>query len=171
MLSPICRENHSKIPLKINLAFKNKEKVQNAYRHWCNYFGFVRMSSSPANSCLLFLSPTQVVPHTPFNLWPLWQYDIYVYDPCLGLPPSPYHHNSTPCLPCSPLGGGRLSSIRSGSLLLVLCLWPWRHSQKNKTSFEDISVLSFAGLTVTRTVALCLWLITPTSTYSALLMI
>ena len=83
----------------------------------------------------------------------------------------PLHHNSMPCLPRSPLGGGRLSSIWSSSLLLVLCLWPWRHSQKNKTSFEDISVLLFAGLTVTGTVALCLWPTTPTSAYSALLMI
>ena len=33
MLSPICRENHDKIPLKIDLAFNNKKKAQNAYRH------------------------------------------------------------------------------------------------------------------------------------------
>ena len=39
----------------------------------------------------------------------------------------------------------------SGLLLLALCLWPWRRSQKNKTSFEDIGVLSLAGLTKTGT--------------------
>ena len=40
MLSPICGENCSEIPLKMNLAFKNKEKAQDAYRHQCNHFGF-----------------------------------------------------------------------------------------------------------------------------------
>ena len=71
----------------------------------------------------------------------------------------------------SPLGGERLSSIQSGLLLLALCLWPWRHSQKNKTSFEDIGVLSFARLAVTRTIVLCLWPTTLTLAYLALLMV
>ena len=30
MLSPICRENRSKIPLKIDLAFKNQKQAQKA---------------------------------------------------------------------------------------------------------------------------------------------
>ena len=134
------------------------------------------MLSSPANSCLLFLSPTQVVPHTPFTLWPLWRYDIYVYDLCLGLLPSHHHHDSTLRLPHSPLGGP-LWEVPSGRwevvfylvrfALLALRFWPWRHSQKNKTSFEDIGVLSFAGLTVTGTVTHRLWPTTPTSAYLA----
>ena len=53
--------------------------------------------------------------------------------------------------------------------LLALHLWPWRRSQKNKISFEDISILSFAGLAITRTTNLCLWPTTPTSAYLALL--
>ena len=53
-------------------------------------------------------------------------------------------------------------------ILLALRLWPWRHSQKNKTSFEDIGILSFAGLAVTGTVVHCLWPTTPTSAYLAL---
>ena len=40
MLSPVCRENHSEIPLKIDLAFKNKAQAQKAYRHRRNHFGF-----------------------------------------------------------------------------------------------------------------------------------
>ena len=68
----------------------------------------------------------------------------------------------------SSLGGGRSPSIRSSSLLLALRLWPWRRSQKNKTSFEDISVLSFARLAVMQTITLCLWPTTPISAYSAL---
>ena len=40
--------------------------------------------------------------------------------------------------------------------LLALYFWPWRHSQKNETSFEDIGALSFAGLAVTQTIVLCL---------------
>ena len=48
------------------------------------------------------LSPTQVVPHILFILWPLWRYDIYVHDPCPGLLPSHHHHDSTPRLPLFP---------------------------------------------------------------------
>ena len=55
--------------------------------------------------------------------------------------------------------------------LLALRLWPWRRSQKNKTSFEDISVLSFAGLAETGTVAHRLWPTNPTPAYSAPLMV
>ena len=55
--------------------------------------------------------------------------------------------------------------------LLALHLWPWRRSQKNKTSFEDIGVLSFAELAVTRTVVHRPWPTTPTLAYLALLMV
>ena len=56
----------------------------------------VRMSSSPANSCLLFCLQLRLSPTL------LSSYDPYVYDPCPGLPPSHHHHNSTPRLPLFP---------------------------------------------------------------------
>ena len=85
------------------------------------------------------LVPNSGCPHTPFILWLLWRYDIYVYDPCLGLLPSHHHHNSTPRLPHFPLGGplwevggcllfGLVCSPRPLSLAL--------ETLKNKTSFE-----------------------------------
>ena len=90
----------------------------------------------------------------------------------------PHHHDSMLCLPCFSLGGP-LWEVPSGRwevvfylvwfTLLTLHLWPWRHTQKNKTSFEDISLLSFAGLAMMWTAVLCLWLTTPTSAYPALL--
>ena len=101
-----------------------------------------------------------------------------------GLPPSHHHHDSTPRLPHFhatlwevPFGRSydSLWEVLSGRwevvfysvrfALLALRLWPWRRSQKNKTSFEDIGVLSFAGLTETGTVAHRLWPTTPTSAY------
>ena len=40
MLSPICRENRSEIPLRIRAAFDNKRRAQNAYRHRRSHFCF-----------------------------------------------------------------------------------------------------------------------------------
>ena len=49
----------------------------------------VRMSSSPANSCLLFLSPTQVVPPHSFHFMTLMMiWYLFLWPSCLGLPPS-----------------------------------------------------------------------------------
>ena len=118
-----------------------------------NFACTVRMSSSPA-----YLHPSPLCPnldchHIPLAQWPyapLWRYDIYSYDSCLGLPPPLHHHNSIPRLPHSPLGGERESSICLVQFafphpsLLALGTFP-----KNKTSFEDIGILPFAGLTVT----------------------
>ena len=108
------------------------------------------MSSSPADSCLLFcpqlrLSPTLL---SPYDLYDGMIFMFMTHAP--GLPPSHHHHDSTSRLPHfhailwevpfgrsydslwevlrlslggpttlfgrSSLGGGRLSSIRSGSL-------------------------------------------------------
>ena len=90
--------------------------------------GHVRMSSSPADSCLLFypqlrLSPTLLSSYDPYDDM------IFMFmTHALGLPPSHHHHDFTSHLPHShttlwevpfgrsSLGGGRSSSIRSGSL-------------------------------------------------------
>ena len=164
--TPCQGHSHPKLLVALGVGSKSSaDNIQPTAHKPTGYGQYVRMSSSPANSCLLFLSPTQVVPTL-----------LSSYDPCPGLPPSHHHHDSTPIFPSSSLpsgryplggplktpsgrsslGGGRSSSIRSGLLLLALRLWPWRRSQKNKTSFEDIGVLSFAGLAVTGTVAYCL---------------
>ena len=152
--------------------------------------GLVRMSSSPADSCLLFclqlrLSPTLFSSYDPYDIM------IFMFmTHAPGLPPSHHHHDSTSRLPHFHTtlwevpfrrSYDSLWEVLSGRwevvfysvrfALLALRLWPWRRSQKNRTSFEDISVLSFAGLAVTGTVAHCLWLTTPTSAYSALLMV
>ena len=148
------------------------------------------MSSSPADSCLLFcpqlrLSPTLFLSYDPYDDM------IFMFmTHAPGLPPSHHHHDSTPCLPHFhatpwevPFGRSydSLWKVLSGRwevvfysvrfVLLALHLWPWRCSQKNKTSFEDIGVLSLAGLAVTGTVAHRLWLTTPTMAYLALLVI
>ena len=78
-----------------------------------------------------------------------------------GITAIPPPHNSTPRLPHFSLGDP-LWEVPSGRWEVVfysvrftlpaLCHWPWRRSQKNKTSFEDIGVLSLAGLAVTGTV-------------------
>ena len=144
----------------------------------------VRMSSSPADSCLLFypqlrLSPTLL---SSYDLYDIMIFMSMTHAP--GLPPSHHHHDFTPRLPLFhttlwevPFGRSNdsLWGVLSGRwevifysvrfALLALRLWPWRRSQKNKTSFEDIGVLSFAGLTETGTVVHCLWPTTPTSAY------
>ena len=55
--------------------------------------------------------------------------------PCPDYHHRRHHHDSTPpLLRISNLGDGRESSIWSGSPSLALRLWPWEHSQKNRTS-------------------------------------
>ena len=155
------------------------------------------MSSSPANSCLLFCLQLRLSP-TLFSSYDLYDAMIFMF----MTHARDYRHPTTittlcPVFPSStlpsgryPLGGpttlfGRsynsLWEVLSGRwevvfylvrfALLALRLWPWRRSQKNKTSFEDIGVLSFAGLAVTGSVVHRLWPTTPTSAYSALLMV
>ena len=155
----------------------NDSESQDNLKMHIDYSLSVRMSSSPAISCPLFLSQLRLSP-TLFSLYDLYDNTIFILMTSWpGLPPSPHHYNSMPCLPHFPLGGP-LWEVPSGRwevvfysvwfALLTLCLWPWRHSQKNKTSFEDISILLLAGLAVTQTITLCLWLTTLTSAYLAL---
>ena len=148
----------------------------------------VRMSSSPADSCLLFCLQLRLSP-TLLSFYDLYDDMIFMFmTHAPGLPPSRHHHDSTSHLPHFhatlwevPFGRSydSLWEVLSGRwevvfysvrfTLLALRLWPWRCSQKNKTSFEDICVLSFAGLTETGTIAHRLWPTTPTSAYFGLL--
>ena len=55
--------------------------------------------------------------------------------PCPDYHHRRHHRDSTPLLlRVSNPGDGRESSIWSGSPSLALRLWPWEHSQKNRTS-------------------------------------
>ena len=85
------------------------------------------MSSSPADSCLLFCPQLRLFP-TLVSSYDLYDDMIFMFmTHALGLPPSHHHHDSTSRLPHfhatlwevpfgrSSLGGGRSSSIRSGS--------------------------------------------------------
>ena len=127
------------------------------------------MSSSPANSCLLFLSQLRLSP-TLFSSYDPYDDMIFIimtFMPRITAIPSSSQLYAT----SSSLPSGRWEVVFYSVwfALLALHLWPWRCSQKNKTSFEDINILSFAGLAMTRTVVLRLWPTTLTSAYPALL--
>ena len=65
------------------------------------------------------------------------------YDPCPDHHHRHHYHNSTPpLLHVSNLADGRKSSFQSGLPSLALCLWPWEHSQKNRTSLWSLPVYS-----------------------------
>ena len=148
------------------------------------------MSSSPADSCLLFCLQLRLSP-TLFSSYDLYDAMIFMsmthardyrhpttirfYAPSSPLPPTlwevPFGRSLYDSLWEVLSGRWEVVFYSVQFTLLALRLWPWRRSQKNKTSFEDIGVLLFAGLAETGTVAHCLWPTTPTSAYSALLMV